>query len=109
MLEIEKGAKELSIPNIRANRRIVANTNGGLHYPSSLAFNSEWRHEETHDDFKRFNYPSVSGVTLPENEEDIAFMTVSWLSLNYIQTSQNMMLKLYSHFLMSGNCGIVYS
>lgn len=77
MLEIEKGAKELNIPIIKANRKIVATTNGGLHYPSSLVFNSKWQHEETQDDAKKFSYPSVSGVMKPENEEDIAFMTVS--------------------------------
>ncbi|XP_035846194.1 glutamyl-tRNA(Gln) amidotransferase subunit A isoform X1 [Helianthus annuus] len=76
MLEIEKGAKELTIPIIKDNRKIVATTNGGLKHPSPLVFNSEWKHEEIHDDVNRFNYPSVSGVTRPENEEDIAFMTI---------------------------------
>lgn len=77
MLEIEKGSKELTIPIIKDNRKIVATTNGGLKYPSPLVFNSEWKHKETHDDAKRFSYPSISSVTRPENEEDIAFMTVS--------------------------------
>ena len=76
MLEIEKGAKELNIPIFEDNRKVVARTDGGLHYHPALVFSSEWKQEETHDDAKRFNYPSVSGVTRPENEEDIAYMTV---------------------------------
>ncbi|CAH1439323.1 unnamed protein product [Lactuca virosa] len=87
MLEIEKGAKELNIPIIKANRKIVATTNGGLHYPSSLVFNSKWEHEETQDDAKKFSYPSVSGVMRPENEEDIAFMTILELG-HLIRTKQ---------------------
>nr|GEV68741.1 glutamyl-tRNA(Gln) amidotransferase subunit A isoform X2 [Tanacetum cinerariifolium] len=87
MLEIKKGAKELNVPIFEYNRKIVARTNGGLHYHPSLVFSSEWKQEETHDDAKRFNYPSVSGVTRPENEEDIAFMTILELG-HLIRTKQ---------------------
>lgn len=97
-LEIEKGAKELSIPILKANRKIVATTNGGLHYPSSLVFNSEWKHEEPHDDAKRFNYPSVSGVMRPENDEDIAFMTILELG-HLIKTKQISSEELVGIFL----------
>lgn len=98
MLEIEKGAKELNIPIIKANRKIVASTNGGLKYPSSLVFTSEWKHEETLDDATRFNYPSVSGVTRPENEEDIAFMTILELG-HLIRTKQISSEELVGIFL----------
>ncbi|KAK9080588.1 hypothetical protein SSX86_000346 [Deinandra increscens subsp. villosa] len=87
MLEIEKGAKELTIPIIEDNRKIVATANGGLKYPSPLVFNSEWKREEMHDDTERFSYPSVSGVTRPKSEEDIAFMTVLELG-HLIRTKQ---------------------
>ncbi|KAI7731875.1 hypothetical protein M8C21_032239, partial [Ambrosia artemisiifolia] len=98
MLEIEKGAKELTIPIIKDNRKIVAATNGGLKYPSPLVFNSEWKHEEIHDDVKRFNYPSVSSVKRPENEEDIAFMTVLELG-HLIRTKQISSEELVGIFL----------
>lgn len=80
MLEIKKGAQELNIPIIRANRKLVASTNGGLHNPSCLVFNPEWSREETKHASKTFNYPSLSGVQRLMNEEDIAFMSVSSLS-----------------------------
>ncbi|KVH99036.1 Amidase [Cynara cardunculus var. scolymus] len=98
MLEIEKGAKELNIPVYKANRKIVATTNGGLKYPSPLVFNSEWKHEEPHDDAKRFNYPSVFGVTRPENDEDIAFMTILELG-HLIQTEKITSEELVGIFL----------
>lgn len=79
MLEIRKGAEELNIPICKANRKLVASTNGGLHNPSSLIFNPEWSHEETTNGPERFIYPSISGVQNPKNEDDIAFMSVSLL------------------------------
>ncbi|XP_076919291.1 uncharacterized protein LOC143580034 isoform X2 [Bidens hawaiensis] len=98
MLEIEKGAKELTIPIIRDNRKIVATKNGGLSYPSPLVFNSEWKREEVNDDAKTFSYPSVSGVTRPENEEDIAFMTILELG-HLIRTKQISSEELVGVFL----------
>ncbi|KAI4336419.1 hypothetical protein L6164_014948 [Bauhinia variegata] len=76
IVEIEKGAKELSIPIIEANRRFVASENGGLHYPSPLIFNPNWDHQSIQPTNRRFNYPSNSGIQRPESEEDIAFMSV---------------------------------
>ncbi|KAD4385906.1 hypothetical protein E3N88_26075 [Mikania micrantha] len=87
MLEIEKGAKELTIPIIKDNRNIVATTNGGLKYPSPLVFNSVWKHKEAYDDTKRFSYPSVYDVTRPEKEDDIAFMNILELG-HLIRTKQ---------------------
>jgi hypothetical protein len=75
---IVKGAKEFNIPLIRANRKLVASVNGGLHNPSSLVFNPEWDNEQPQRISKRFNYPSISGTKRPESEEDIAFMSVSF-------------------------------
>ncbi|KAK1407130.1 hypothetical protein QVD17_38741 [Tagetes erecta] len=98
MLEIEKGAKELTIPIIKDNRKIVATTNGGLKYPSPLVFNSEWKHKEMHYAAKRFSYPSISSVTRPENEEDIAFMTILELG-QLIRTKQISSEELVGIFL----------
>lgn len=76
-----KGTKEFNIPIIRANRELVASTNGGLHYPSVLVFNPEWGINTNGQEQggKRFKYPyCLSGdIKRPQNEEDIAFMDVS--------------------------------
>ncbi|KAL3848747.1 hypothetical protein ACJIZ3_010629 [Penstemon smallii] len=76
MHEIEKGAKELNIPIIRSNRKLVASTNGGLENPSCLVFNSAWDHEHAPNASQRFNYPSISIVERPKSDEDIAFMSI---------------------------------
>ncbi|KAK5777270.1 hypothetical protein PVK06_045237 [Gossypium arboreum] len=76
VLEIAKGAKEFNIPIIRANRKLVASINGGLHNPSPLVFNPEWSKEQSQGKASRFNHPSASGIQRPNNEEDIAFMSV---------------------------------
>lgn len=79
MLEIDNGAKEFNIPISKANRKLVASDNGGLHNPSCLVFNPEWGRGETENASKRFNYPLLSDVQKPSSEEDIAFMSVSVL------------------------------
>ncbi|KAA8542036.1 hypothetical protein F0562_023188 [Nyssa sinensis] len=76
IFEIEKGAKDISVPVIRANRKLVASVNGGLHNPSYLVFDPEWSSKHAQHTNKRFSYPSLSGVQRPKNEEDIAFMSV---------------------------------
>ncbi|KAG8478947.1 hypothetical protein CXB51_028951 [Gossypium anomalum] len=76
VLEIAKGAKEFNIPIIRANRKLVASIDGGLHNPSPLVFNPEWSKEQSQGKASRFNHPSASGIQRPNNEEDIAFMSV---------------------------------
>ncbi|KAG8379631.1 hypothetical protein BUALT_Bualt07G0109000 [Buddleja alternifolia] len=76
MVEIAKGAKELNIPIIRSNRKLVASVNGGLENPSCLVFTSLWNHNHAQNASKRFNYPSVSGVHRPKSDEDIAFMSI---------------------------------
>ncbi|CAK9172615.1 unnamed protein product [Ilex paraguariensis] len=98
MLEIEKGAKELSIPIIRANRKLIASVNGGLHNPSHLVFNPEWSHEKTQLTSKTFSYPSVSGVQRPKSEEDIAFMSILELG-HLIKTKQITSEELVGIFL----------
>lgn len=85
--EIEKGATELNIPISRANRKLVASINGGLHDPPYLVFNPEWGNEQVQSRSKRFSYPSISGIQRPESEEDIAFMTVLELG-ELIKTKQ---------------------
>ncbi|KAK8603980.1 hypothetical protein V6N13_096445 [Hibiscus sabdariffa] len=75
VLEITKGVKEFNIPIIRANRKLVASVNGGLHNPSPLVFNPEWSKEQSQGKTSRFNHPSASSIRRPNNE-DIAFMSV---------------------------------
>ncbi|KAH9705738.1 Amidase domain-containing protein [Citrus sinensis] len=76
VLEIAKGATEFNLPIIRANRKLIASENGGLHNPSVLTFNPDWGTEQEQEASKIFNYPSISDIQKPENEEDIAFMSV---------------------------------
>lgn len=76
MLEIEKGAKEVNIPVIRSNRKLVATSNGGLENPSCLTFNAAWNDDQSPANHTRFCYPSISGVERPNNDADVAFMSV---------------------------------
>nr|XP_043608229.1 glutamyl-tRNA(Gln) amidotransferase subunit A [Erigeron canadensis] len=98
MLEIKKGAEELNIPIMKANRKAVATINGGLRYHSPLVFHSKWKHEEAQDDTKRFSYPSATDVTRPKNEEDIAFMSILELG-HLIRTKQVSSVELVEIFL----------
>lgn len=79
MLEIEKGANDFNIPIIRSNRKLVASTDGGLHNPSCLVFNSAWKVQQLENEpNKKLNYPSpAAGIERPKSDEDIAFMSVS--------------------------------
>ncbi|RWR73166.1 Glutamyl-tRNAGln amidotransferase subunit A isoform 1 [Cinnamomum micranthum f. kanehirae] len=85
--EIVKGAKEFNLPVLRANRKLVASVNGGLHNPSVLVFNPDWDANETTHKSRRFSYPSVPSIKRPDNSEDIAFMTVLELG-RLIKTKQ---------------------
>ncbi|XP_073122865.1 uncharacterized protein [Henckelia pumila] len=76
MLEIEKGARDFNIPIIRSNRKLVASANGGLENPSYLVFSSGWHHNQALLTSERFDYPSLSGVKRPKNDDDIAFMSI---------------------------------
>ncbi|OMO94775.1 Amidase [Corchorus capsularis] len=96
--EIAKGAKELNIPIIRANRKLVASVNGGLHNPSPLVFNPEWSTDKSHYNKSKFNHPSPSGIQRPEHEEDIAFMSVLELA-ELIKTKKITSEELTSLFL----------
>ncbi|KAK3183295.1 hypothetical protein Dsin_030581 [Dipteronia sinensis] len=87
VLEITKGATEFNIPIIKANRKQVASKNGGLHNPTVLIFDSDWDREQAQGMIKTFNYPSLSNVKKPKNEEDIAFMSVLELG-TLIKTKQ---------------------
>ncbi|XP_024023405.1 uncharacterized protein LOC21394847 [Morus notabilis] len=102
MLEIAKGAKEFNIPIIRANRELVASENGGLHYPSVLVFNPQWdtkTEKSAKQTFaKRFKYPSSSTIKRPQDDEDIAFMTIPELGY-LIKTKQITSVELTKIFL----------
>ncbi|XP_023636986.1 LOW QUALITY PROTEIN: uncharacterized protein LOC17883266 [Capsella rubella] len=74
--EIVKGVSEMNVPIYRANRKLVATKNGGLENSSPLVFNPSWNREGPRVQGMRFKYPSVSGVKLPRDEKDIAFMSV---------------------------------
>ncbi|XP_052727372.1 uncharacterized protein LOC108332536 isoform X3 [Vigna angularis] len=96
--KIAEGAKEFNIPIIKANRKLVAYENGGLHYPSPLVFNADWNYDPVHYENKGFNYPSISGVQRPESEDDIAFMSVLELG-ELIKTKQITSQQLTQIFL----------
>ncbi|KAL0736378.1 hypothetical protein Bca4012_012588 [Brassica carinata] len=85
--EIANGATEMNVPIYRTNRKLVATKNGGLENPSPLVFNPSWNREVPRTQGKRFKYPSISGVRLPSDEEDIAFMSVLELG-ELIKTKQ---------------------
>ncbi|XVF49479.1 hypothetical protein PTKIN_Ptkin04bG0016100 [Pterospermum kingtungense] len=87
VLEIAKGAKEFNIPIIRANRKLVASVNGGLHNPSPFIFNPEWSKEQSQGKTNKFHHPSTTGVRRPNNDADIAFMSVLELG-ELIKTKQ---------------------
>ncbi|XP_048228891.1 glutamyl-tRNA(Gln) amidotransferase subunit A isoform X2 [Ricinus communis] len=99
VLEIAKGAKEFNLPITKANRRLVASENGGLHNPSCLVFNPEWTHEHAGKiASKRFSYPALPGIQRPKSEEDIAFMSVLELG-ELIRTKQITSEELVQIFL----------
>ncbi|KAL2342842.1 hypothetical protein Fmac_004127 [Flemingia macrophylla] len=98
MEEIVEGATEFNLPIMKANRKLVASMNGGLHYPSPLVFNADWNYQPVHQESKRFNYPSISGIQRPESEEDIAFMSVLELG-ELIKTKQITSQELTQIFL----------
>ncbi|XP_044504157.1 glutamyl-tRNA(Gln) amidotransferase subunit A isoform X2 [Mangifera indica] len=75
VLEVAEGATEFNIPIMRANRKLVASEEGGLHNPSALVFNADWGSGQAKVS-NRFNHPSVSSIQKPDKEEDIAFMSV---------------------------------
>lgn len=77
---MEDGAIEFNVPAFRENRKLVASENGGLHNPSVLLFKSSWSDDSMITETRTFNYPHVSAVHRPSNDEDIAFMSVSFLN-----------------------------
>ncbi|KAF5743634.1 hypothetical protein HS088_TW08G00219 [Tripterygium wilfordii] len=98
LLEIEKGTTEFNVPIIKANRKLVASDNGGLHNPSCLVFNPQWGSEKVEGVNKRFNYPILSGIRKPKKDEDIAYMSVLELG-ELIKTKQITSQELVRIFL----------
>ncbi|XP_010929519.1 uncharacterized protein [Elaeis guineensis] len=96
--EMMKGAKEFNIPVFRANRRLVASEDGGLHNPSVLLFNSSWGSNEAPYNNRKFNYSPLYGIKRPSSEEDIAFMSVLELG-ELIRTKQITSCELTDIFL----------
>ena len=78
--EMEDGAKEFNVPAFRENRKLVASENGGLHNPTVLLFKSSWNGDSMKSEAITFDYPRASAVHRPSNDEDIAFMSVSFLN-----------------------------
>jgi hypothetical protein len=77
---MEDGAKEFNVPAFRENRKLVASENGGLHNPSVLLFKSSWSGDNITSETRTFDYPRAPAVHHPSNDEDIAFMSVSFLN-----------------------------
>ncbi|XP_022143480.1 uncharacterized protein LOC111013354 isoform X2 [Momordica charantia] len=98
MEEILRGEEEFNVPITRANRKLVASENGGLHNPSPLVFKPGWADERFRHRNGRFCYPPVSGVKRPKNDEDIAFMSVLELG-ELVKTKQVTSLELVQIFL----------
>ncbi|KAL6890236.1 hypothetical protein ACP4OV_008999 [Aristida adscensionis] len=96
--EMEDGAKEFNVPAFRENRKLVALENGGLHNPSVLLFKSSWRSDSMISESRSFDYPRVSMVHRPSNDEDIAFMSVIELG-ELIRTKQITSRELTDIFL----------
>lgn len=82
MVDIVKEASEFTLPITKANRQLVATSNGGLKYPSVLVFHPEWGAKQGEPAKKAFTYPSFPDIQRPVDEEDIAFMSVR--SLHFI-------------------------
>lgn len=76
MVDIVKEASEFTLPITKANRQLVANSNGGLKYPSVLVFHPDWGAKQTEPLKKTFTYPSFPDIQRPANEEDIAYMSI---------------------------------
>ncbi|XP_057516631.1 uncharacterized protein LOC130797861 isoform X1 [Amaranthus tricolor] len=76
MVDIVKEALEFNLPTVKADRQLVATSNGGLKYPSVLVFDSDWDSKKVESRKKTFTFPSVRDVQRPANEEDIAFMSL---------------------------------
>ena len=81
-----KEALEFNLPTVKADRQLVATSNGGLKYPSVLVFDSDWDSKKVESRKKTFTFPSVRDVQRPANEEDIAFMSVSSLHFFFSST-----------------------
>ncbi|KAI3967316.1 hypothetical protein MKW92_034776 [Papaver armeniacum] len=104
VLEMGKGAKDFNVPIYRANRKLVASEDGGLHDPSVLVFNPEWSSRSSSDAKtsqyfnKRFSCPTASGVQKPNLDEDVAFMNVFELG-HLLKTKQTTSQELTEIFL----------
>ncbi|KAL6003576.1 hypothetical protein ACLOJK_023809 [Asimina triloba] len=96
--QMANGALELNVPAFQKNRKLVASINGGLHDPSVLVFNPSWDTCDTCHQHPRFNYTPISGIQRPEDEEDIAFMTILELG-ELIKTKQITSRELTEIFL----------
>ncbi|PKU63168.1 uncharacterized protein LOC110094661 [Dendrobium catenatum] len=96
--EIAEGAKKFNIPGFKENRKLVASVDGGLHNPSVLVFDSSWGIGDGSHGVPKFNYPHLSGVTRPDTEDDIAFMTILELGA-LIKTKQITSSELTAIFL----------
>lgn len=92
---MENGAKEFNVPAFRENRRLVALKNGGLHDPSVLVFKSSWSSKSKVKESEKFDYPQTSMIQRPSNDEDIAFMSVSFIKhfiIHWLWTSNEFLL-----------------
>lgn len=110
MVDIVKEASEFTLPITKADRKLVATSNGGLKYPSVLVFNPDWGAKQAEPAKKTFSYPSFSDIQRPSNEEDIAFMNILELGqllkakkISSVELTEIFLkrLKRYNHVLQS--------
>lgn len=98
MVDIVKQASDSNVPIFQANRKLVATSNGGLHYPSVLVFHSDWGAKQAEHVKKSFAYTSCPDAQRPDNEEDIAFMSILELG-QLIKSKQISSVELTEIFL----------
>ena len=77
--EMANGVENINIPGFQANRDLVAYPDGGLYNHMVLTFNPSPNTKYLCKPDEQFQYPVLENVTRPESDEDLAFMTVSYI------------------------------
>ena len=68
---------QVLIPYYRQNRAVVGLPDGGQANPMPLLFDPTLGQKPVNSDLGHFLYQSLTNVTRPSNDTDIAYMTVS--------------------------------
>lgn len=68
---------QVLIPYYQQNRGVVGLPDGGQANPMPLLFDPTLGQKPVNNDLGHFSYPSLTNVTRPSNDTDLAYMTVS--------------------------------